>query len=70
MPRKDVSHYETVLRDRLAELENRLAEVEAELDQPVDADFEDRATERESDEVLESLGHSGLLAGRARECSS
>ena len=30
------------------------------LDQPADQDVEERATEREGDEVLESLGSSGL----------
>ncbi len=58
---KDAGQFEIRLRSRLRELNARLSEVEAELDQPADADAEERATEREGDEVLESLGNSGLL---------
>ncbi len=61
MPVKDVSQFEIRLRHRLRDLNERLSGVEAELDQPADADFEERATEREGDEVLESLGNAGLL---------
>jgi len=61
MPVKDVNQFETRLRKRLRDLNTRLSGVEAELDQPADADFEERATEREGDEVLESLGNAGLL---------
>jgi RNA polymerase-binding transcription factor DksA len=53
---KDISYYEQRLRARLHELTARVSDVEAELDQPAAADFEERASERESDEVLESLG--------------
>jgi len=60
MPVEDVSQFETRLRNRLRDLNARLSGVEAELDQPVDADVEERATEREGDEVLESLGNAGL----------
>lgn len=61
---RDFSKLETRLRDRLRELENRLNEVEEELDQPPSADFEERASEREGDEVLESLGNAGLMEMR------
>jgi RNA polymerase-binding transcription factor DksA len=61
MPVEDVSEFEARLRNRLGELTARLSEVEAELDQPADADVEERATEREGDEVLEGLGNAGLL---------
>ncbi len=61
MPVEDVSKFEIRLRNRLRDLNVRLSGVEAELDQPVDADVEERATEREGDEVLESLGNAGLL---------
>jgi RNA polymerase-binding transcription factor DksA len=61
MPVEDVSKFETRLRNRLRDLNARLSGVEAELDQPADADSEERATEREGDEVLESLGNVGLL---------
>ena len=49
------------LTRRLAELEGRLHDIEHELDEPMPADFEERATEREGDEVLESLGNAGLI---------
>ncbi|MFT4794256.1 MAG: RNA polymerase-binding transcription factor DksA [Paracoccaceae bacterium] len=52
----DTSHYQVVLRARLAELTDRLIKVETALDQPSDPDVEERATEREGDEVLEGLG--------------
>jgi RNA polymerase-binding transcription factor DksA len=58
---KNLSQFEDRLHRRLRDLNARLSGVEAELDQPVDADFEERATEREGDEVLESLGNAGLL---------
>lgn len=58
MPRSE--HYETVLRARLDDLMDRLETVELQLDEPADPDSEERAQEREDDEVLESLGTSGL----------
>ena len=58
---KDLGRFEDRLRSRLGDLNARLSGVEAELDQPGDADSEERATEREGDEVLESLGNAGLL---------
>ena len=48
------------LEARKAELESRLNEIEHTLDAPAPHDDEDRATEREEDEVLESLGSTGL----------
>lgn len=44
---------------RLKELGVRLEHIEAELDAPHSQDWEDLATEREDDEVLERLGESG-----------
>lgn len=58
---RDFSKLEARLRARLKELDTRLTEVEEELDQPANADFGERASEREGDEVLESLGNAGLL---------
>ncbi|SPF81561.1 TraR/DksA family transcriptional regulator [Pseudoprimorskyibacter insulae] len=52
--------YERKLRERLKELGVRLIHVEAELDAPHSKDWEEMATEREGDEVLEGLGQSGL----------
>jgi RNA polymerase-binding transcription factor DksA len=60
MPVQDASKYDTRLRNRLRELNARLSGVQAELDQPADADSEERASEREGDEVLEGLGNAGL----------
>lgn len=56
----DVQRYEKQLRDRLRELNERLEEIDEDLDEPAALDSEERATEREDDEVLENLGHAGL----------
>ncbi|SFI37033.1 TraR/DksA family transcriptional regulator [Albimonas pacifica] len=55
-----VPHFKSVLETRLAELEARLRRIETDLDATPVADFEDRATERGNDEVLEELGAAGL----------
>jgi len=55
----DIATYRRTLLDRLAELDIRLHDIESELDEPRSADWEDRATEREGEEVLERLGESG-----------
>ena len=47
------------LEARLADLNGRLAGIEAELDSHNAADWEELATEREGDEVLERMGTSG-----------
>ena len=47
------------LQERLADLNGRLAGIEAELDSHHAADWEELATEREGDEVLERMGTSG-----------
>jgi len=65
----DVSQIEERLRIRLRELNERLEKTESELDQPMNADAEDRATERESDEVLEGLGNAGLAEIRMIEAA-
>lgn len=56
----DIEKYRKMLQDRLRELEERLKEIDDDLDKPADDDFEERATEREGDEVLENLGHAGV----------
>ena len=56
----DLPRYEKRLRDRLRELNERLKDIDEDLDEPADPDVEERATEREGDEVLENLGHAGL----------
>ncbi len=53
-------HYKKRLLDRLQELDSRLHGIEGELIEPSPADDEERATEREGDEVLEQLGNAGL----------
>jgi len=47
------------LEARLADLKSRLEGIEAELDSHQAKDWEELATERESDEVLEGIGVSG-----------
>lgn len=47
------------LEGRLADLKGRLAEIEQELDSHQSKDWEELATEREGDEVLENLGVTG-----------
>jgi len=47
------------LLKRLAELDQRLHDIEAELDTHQSKDWEELATERENDEVLEGLGLRG-----------
>ncbi len=65
----DQNHYATILRNRLTELNARLSEVETELDKPPDPDVEERAVEREGDEVLEGLGMAGLREIRMIEAA-
>lgn len=57
---KTVDERKTQLLARLAELNTHLHKIEDALDEPVDKDFEERAVEREGDEVLESLGNAEL----------
>lgn len=56
------------LAARLADLNARGARIDAELEAPVSADFDDAATEREDDEPLE--GESRVLAQEAREVAA
>lgn len=55
-----MEHFRQRLLDRLKDLDNRLHNIEIELEEPGNADTEERATEREGDEVLEGLGNAGL----------
>lgn len=61
----DVSTYEKRLRQRHAELENRLVKIERDFERPRNPDDDDRAVERNNDEVLDSLGHQGETELRA-----
>ncbi|MBT9368648.1 TraR/DksA family transcriptional regulator [Rhizobium sp. CSW-27] len=55
----DTDHYRRVLEARRAELDRRLQKIEQDLDQPGNPDDDDRAIERNNDEVLEGLGEAG-----------
>jgi RNA polymerase-binding transcription factor DksA len=55
----DLAKRRAQLEERMKLLENRLQEIEEELDSHQSKDWEELATEREGDEVLESLGVSG-----------
>lgn len=61
---KSVAERETQLLARLAELNTHLHKIEDELDETPNKDVEERAVERESDEVLEGLGEAELLEVR------
>lgn len=54
---------------RLADLRGRLAGIEAELDSHEAKDWEDLATEREGDEVLEGLGLNAQQESRMIEAA-
>ena len=57
------------LETRLAQLQDRLSQIEAELDSHEAKDWEEAATEREGDEVLEGMGLSGLQEIRMIEAA-
>ncbi|MGM0583839.1 MAG: TraR/DksA family transcriptional regulator [Pseudomonadota bacterium] len=61
---KPVSHYKTVLEAQLADLDQRAHKIDKSLEETPGADYEDRATERENDEVLQELGYSAIDTGR------
>lgn len=54
-----ISQRKVQLETRLRDLRSRLATIETELDSHESKDWEDLATEREADEVLEGMGLSG-----------
>lgn len=53
----DIDTQKRALLARRAEITGDLAEIEDKLDDPMPKDWEDRASERQGDEVLEALGH-------------
>ena len=57
----DTAKFRAVLEARKAELEERLHEIDEALDSHQSKDWEELATEREGDEVLESMGTSGKV---------
>jgi RNA polymerase-binding protein DksA len=56
----DLTYFEQMLHSHRKELLQRLGKIENELEMPADPDAEERATEREDDEVLEGVGQAGL----------
>jgi RNA polymerase-binding transcription factor DksA len=65
----DPQVYEPRLHARLKELQERLHGIEHDLIETPSADFGERATEREGDEVLESLGAQGMQEIRMIEAA-
>jgi RNA polymerase-binding transcription factor DksA len=57
------------LEERYADLKARLESIDGELDQNPSADWEDLATEREGDEVLERMGISAQQEMRQIEAA-
>jgi RNA polymerase-binding transcription factor DksA len=64
-----INPHQTVLLARKAELMRRLGKIEADLDEQPNPDGEERATERENDEVLEGLGLQGQMELKAIEAA-
>ncbi|SEV96210.1 transcriptional regulator, TraR/DksA family [Cognatiyoonia koreensis] len=62
-------HAKTVLIARRKELLADLQDIEHDLDEPMPKDWEDRASERQGDEVLEALGESDLQELRGIEAA-
>lgn len=60
----DLSQREATLRARRADLTRHLQDVERSLDETPPSDWEDRSSERQGDEVLESLGQAELAEVR------
>lgn len=56
----DIASIKAALLKRRANLDKDLHGIEDALDQTPSKDWEDRATERQGDEVLEALGHADL----------
>jgi RNA polymerase-binding transcription factor DksA len=56
----DLSTQKHILLKRRGEITGELSEIEDKLDDPMPKDWEDRATERQGDEVLEALGNADL----------
>ena len=66
---KTTAERETQLRARMVELHAHMHVIEDALDERPTPDVEDRAVERESDEVLEGLGNAELLEFRTIEAA-
>ncbi len=55
----DLAKYKAILTERHGELDRRLHRIEEDFEQPRNPDDDDRAIERNNDEVLEELGEAG-----------
>jgi len=55
----DIARYKAILTERKRELDTRLHKIEEDFEQPRNPDDDDRAVERNNDEVLEELGEAG-----------
>ncbi|MBY5412224.1 TraR/DksA family transcriptional regulator [Rhizobium leguminosarum] len=58
--RQHIEKHKAILDERRHELETRLRAIEGDFEQPRNPD-DDRATERNNDEVLEELGEAGQI---------
>mgnify|MGYP006274161169 CR=1 FL=1 len=65
----EVEMFRLALEKRHGELRRRLEGIEHDLDETPNPDAEERATEREGDEVLEDLGQAGLTEMRMIEAA-
>jgi RNA polymerase-binding transcription factor DksA len=65
----DIERQKARLVARKAELGSRLMRIEGELDEPMNADSDERAVERHDDEVLEAMGEAGLAELRGIEAA-
>ena len=61
MAQPDYSEIKQDLEARMALLKERVVGISDDLREPSSKDFEERATETEGDEVMESLGNAGLV---------
>lgn len=64
-----IARHKAQLESRLADLKGRLEGIEQELDSHQSQDWEELATEREGDEVLEGMGVNGQLEIRQIEAA-
>ncbi len=59
-----MTQYDTLtktLNDRLAELTSRVRQIDENLSQPLDADFEEQAVDLEDHEAMEAVENAGML---------
>lgn len=66
---KTIAERKQQLTARMDEINLHLLKIEDELDETPDKDVEERAVEREGDEVLEGLGNAELLELRTIEAA-